>query len=42
MQMFMYKVFSEIMVGEDEILIFHEGFFNKDISLDIAHRFIKF
>ena len=34
----MYKVFSEIMIGQNEILIFHELFLNKDISLDIDHK----
>ena len=38
----MYKVFSEIMVGENEILIFHEDFSNMDISLHVAHKPIKF
>ena len=37
----MYKVFSEIMVGENEILIFHEHFLNMDISLHVAHKSIK-
>ena len=38
----MYKVFSEIMIGENEILNFHEDFLNKAISLHIAHKSIKF
>ena len=38
----MYKIFSEIMAGENEILIFHEVFLNMDISLHVAHKPIKF
>ena len=38
----MYKVFSEIMVGENEILILHEDFLNMDISLHVGHKSIKF
>ena len=37
----MYRVFFKIMVGENEILIFHEDFLNKDMSLHDARRSIK-
>ena len=38
----MYKIFSEIMVSENEIKICHEDFLNMDISLHVAHIPIKF
>ena len=38
----MGKIFSEIIVGENEILTFHEDFLNKDISVHIGHKSVKF